>query len=268
MYYYTSNNTIIILKIKLKRNFKFESFDFDEKLNDLLNDYGDIVYLDVLLSSNSVSEFISNYYLIGEIAKYDRNLLDNIDRQKNEIENIRVTLSEKEKSLKTLKTNKENTSIALENAKVIKNSYAKQLTNEEKETQEKIAGYQKELDNLEKDYIFLCKTEHGGVYNKTSGGKSNYKISEESKKKVSNSLKKFYENQNEEEKEKRSKNISKGLNNFYANESEEHRQKRIDSINNFFNNESKEHKNQRIKKMHKHYDNESEEEKEGGGDDV
>ena len=87
-----------------------------------------------------------------------------------------------------------------------------------------------ELDNLEKDYIFLCKTEHGGVYNKTSGGKSNYKISEESKKKVSNSLKKFYENQNEEEKEKRSENISKGLNNFYANESEEHRQKRIDSI--------------------------------------
>ncbi len=30
----------------IKRNFKFESFDFDEKLNDLLNDYGDIVYLD------------------------------------------------------------------------------------------------------------------------------------------------------------------------------------------------------------------------------
>ena len=119
-----------------------------------------------------------------------------------------------------------------------------------------------ELDNLEKDYIFLCKTEHGGVYNKTSGGKSNYKISEESKKKVSNSLKKFYESQNEEEKEKRSENISKGLNNFYANESEEHRQKRIDSINNFFDNESEEHKNQRIKKMHKHYDNESEEEKE------
>ena len=70
-----------------------------------------------------------------------------------------------------------------------------------------------ELDNLEKDYIFLCKTEYGGVYNTTSGGKGNYKISEESKKKVSNSLKKFYDNESKEHKEKRIKNCHNGFDN-------------------------------------------------------
>lgn len=73
-----------------------------------------------------------------------------------------------------------------------------------------------ELDNLEKDYIFLCKTKYGGVYNMTSGGKGNYKISEESKKKVSNSLKNFYDNESEEHKEKRIKNCHNGFDNFMS----------------------------------------------------
>ena len=33
-----------------------------------LYEAGDILYLDVLLNSNSISEFISNYFLIGEIV--------------------------------------------------------------------------------------------------------------------------------------------------------------------------------------------------------
>ncbi len=147
----------------LENNYKIQRETFQ---NRIIAQYeaGDIQYLDVLLSSNTLSEFISNYYLIGEIAKYDRNLLDNIDRQKNEIENIKLTLTEKEKSLNTLKTNKENTAVALENAKVIKNSYAKQLTTEEKETQEKIAGYQRELDNLEAQIVAITSIKVGEDY--------------------------------------------------------------------------------------------------------
>ena len=36
---------------------------------------GNTTYLDVLLNSRSISDFISRYYLIGEIAEYDNNLL-------------------------------------------------------------------------------------------------------------------------------------------------------------------------------------------------
>ena len=79
----------------LENNYKIQRETFQ---NRIIAQYeaGDIQYLDVLLSSNTLSEFISNYYLIGEIAKYDRNLLDNIDRQKKQIQNIRIILSEKE----------------------------------------------------------------------------------------------------------------------------------------------------------------------------
>lgn len=147
----------------LENNYKIQRKTFQ---NRIVAQYeaGDVQYLDVLLSSNTLSEFISNYYLIGEIAKYDRNLLDNIDRQKNEIEKIKTTLTEREKNLKTVKENKEKTATALENAKVIKNSYAKQLTDSEKETQAKIAEYQRELDNLEAQIVTITSIKVGEDY--------------------------------------------------------------------------------------------------------
>lgn len=147
----------------LENNYKIQRKTFQ---NRIVAQYeaGDVQYLDVLLSSNTLSEFISNYYLIGEIAKYDRNLLDNIDRQKNEIEKIKTTLTEREKNLKTVKENKEKTATALENAKVIKNSYAKQLTDSEKETQAKIAEYKRELDNLEAQIVTITSIKVGEDY--------------------------------------------------------------------------------------------------------
>ncbi len=149
--------------INLENNYKIQQKTFQ---NRIVAQYeaGDIQYLDVLLSSNTLSEFISNYYLIGEIAKYDRNLLDNIDRQKGEIEKIKITLTEREKNLKIIKANKEKTTTALENAKVIKNSYAKQLTDSEKETQAKIAEYQRELDNLEAQIVTITSIKVGEDY--------------------------------------------------------------------------------------------------------
>ncbi len=162
----TLQNQIKIAEEKLtnlENNYKIQRKTFQ---NRIVAQYeaGDVQYLDVLLSSNTLSEFISNYYLIGEIAKYDRNLLDNIDRQKNEIEKIKTTLTEREKNLKTVKENKEKTATALENAKVIKNSYAKQLTDSEKETQSKIAEYQRELDNLEAQIVTITSIKVGEDY--------------------------------------------------------------------------------------------------------
>lgn len=129
-----------------------------------LYEAGDIVYLDVLLSSNSVSEFISNYYLIGEIVRYDNELLENIENQKTQIEEIKNSLEEKQENIKTVKKNKEKTTIALENAKVIRNSYINKLTLEEKETQSKIDEYQTELNNLEAQILALTTGNIGSDY--------------------------------------------------------------------------------------------------------
>ena len=125
---------------------------------------GDVVYLDVLLNSNSFSDFISNYYLIGEIAKYDNDLLENIEQQKDQIENTKSILEEKKENLQQLKKNKEKTTIALENSKVIRNSYIDKLSEQEKETQNKIDEYQKELNNLETQIVALSTGNIGSDY--------------------------------------------------------------------------------------------------------
>ena len=125
---------------------------------------GDVVYLDVLLNSNSFSDFISNYYLIGEIAKYDNNLLENIEEQKKQIESAKFLLEEKKKNLNVLKKNKEKTAIALENSKVIRNSYISRLSEQEKETQSKIDEYQTELNNLESQIVALTTGNIGSDY--------------------------------------------------------------------------------------------------------
>lgn len=114
-----------------------------------LYEAGDIYYLDVLLNSNNISEFISNYYLIGEIAKYDNELLENIEKQKTQIEEIKQALTERKESLEAVKKNKERTSISLENSKIIRNSYIAKLTNDEKTMQEKIDKYQAELNSID-----------------------------------------------------------------------------------------------------------------------
>ena len=121
-----------------------------------LYESGDILYLDVLLNSNNLSDFISNYYLIGEIARYDEELLNNIESQKKQIENTKNILDEKRKNVKTIKANAEKTTIALENSIIIRNSYIEKLTEDEKATQEKIQEYQTELNNLETRIVALA----------------------------------------------------------------------------------------------------------------
>jgi len=126
-----------------------------------LYEAGDVLYLDVLLNSNSVSDFISNYFLIGEIVKYDNELLETIETQKIQIETIKNTLTEREKNLNLLKQNKEKTAISLENSKIIRNSYIAKLTEEEKAMQEKIDKYQTELNSLDAQITLLTSINLG-----------------------------------------------------------------------------------------------------------
>ena len=52
-----------------------------------LYEAGDTTYLDVLLSSASITDFISNYYLIERLADYDSQLLTKIESQKKNYKN-------------------------------------------------------------------------------------------------------------------------------------------------------------------------------------
>ena len=130
----------------------------------VLYESGDIYFLDVLLNSNTVSDFISNYFLVGEIARYDNELLDSITTQKNQIESIKKSLTEKQLALKRLKDNKEKTIISLNNSKIIRNSYVAKLTNDEKAMQEKVDRYKAELNGLDAQITAITALNIGGDY--------------------------------------------------------------------------------------------------------
>jgi len=139
----------------VKNNYESQKIALQNRIL-ALYESGDILYLDVLLNSNNLSEFISNYFLIGEIARYDNNLLEDIDKQKVQIENTKEILKEKKDSLKELKSSTEKKTIALENAKTLRNDYINKLTDQEKETQSKIDEYQAELNRTEAEILAIA----------------------------------------------------------------------------------------------------------------
>ena len=157
-----------IQSVTEKLNLIHENYDIQREVLQnrivALYESGDILYLDVLLSSNTLSEFINNYYLIGEIARYDNELLESIENQKTQIENIKISLEENKENIKEIKKNKEKTAIALENSKIIRNSYINKLSEEEKQTQSKIDEFQEDLNRVEAQIIALTVGSIGEDY--------------------------------------------------------------------------------------------------------
>lgn len=157
------------LEIKLKAS--QESYNNQKDLLEerliILYESGETSYLDVLLNSKNISDFISNYYLISEIAKYDIELLSDMENEKIKIENNKKEVEEKKETLKTARVNKEKANIVLENTRVIRNNYINQLTDEEKQLQEKINIYNQELKKVESDILILATA---GLTEEYTGG--------------------------------------------------------------------------------------------------
>lgn len=157
-----------ILTVSNKLNLVEQNYNLQKELLQnrivALYEAGDIMYLDVLLNSTTVSEFISNYYIIGEIIELDNELLESIENQKNKIETAKQTLEERQTKLQQIKASKEKATIALENSKIIRNSYINQLTEEEQATQSKIDTCKSELDKLESQIVYLTTLNLGDGY--------------------------------------------------------------------------------------------------------
>ena len=124
---------------------------------------GQTRYLDVLLNSKSIIDFISRYYLISEIAQYDKDLLDNITKEKEEISEIEKNLVTSKENLKKLKNEQKKRMVSLENSKVIRSSYANKLSKEEMKIQEEINLYQQELDLMDLEVLMAALNSNGNT---------------------------------------------------------------------------------------------------------
>ena len=110
---------------------------------------GETSYLDVLLASESITDFISNYYLVTELATSDAELLDSIQKQKEEIEQAKTDLENSKKELDTSKAEKQSITTQLEQTKSEKNQKVTELTQDEQQIQaqiDELAEANKSLD--------------------------------------------------------------------------------------------------------------------------
>lgn len=125
---------------------------------------GETTYLDVLLSSKSLTDFVSAYYMMSEIASLDSELLSQVDSEKQAIQIAKDTLEKQKEQYKIAKDNKEKTAITLENTKIVRNNYMNQLTEEERTLQEQIDSYYSQINDIESEIVMLTTANIGSEY--------------------------------------------------------------------------------------------------------
>ena len=117
----------------------------------------DVEYLDVLLSSKNISEFLSSYFLISELASYEMDLLDDMQAKKDEIELSKTKLEQDREQLATIKANQTKTATILENTKTVRENFISKLSDQEKEIQAQIDEYNTRFEEINKEILELAQ---------------------------------------------------------------------------------------------------------------
>lgn len=117
---------------------------------------GETQYLDVFLQSRNMSEFLSNYFLITEIASYDMDLLEEMENKKRVIDTAMEKLQKNKEELDTALQTQLKTSKILENTKTLRENYVAKLSEEEKKIQAQIDDYTTQVNALNTEILQLA----------------------------------------------------------------------------------------------------------------
>lgn len=160
----------------------------DERLVTLYES-GEVSYLDMLLSSADLTEFISSYYMIETLTSADKELIQNLENDKKEIaetqEKVNTSLTEIEEKKGELETVQKE----LSKTKSEEQTRVDELTEQSHDLESDVAAYEKkmkELDAKEKAQEEALKrkyeeekkkAEQGGSSNSDSGSSSGGSVS-------------------------------------------------------------------------------------------
>ena len=120
---------------------------------------GETSYLDVLLASESITDFISNYYLVTELATNDAELLENIQKQKEEIEQAKANLENSKKELDTSKASKQSVATQLQSSKNEKDAKVAQLTSDEQQAQAELEQFEADKRAIQAELARIAEEE-------------------------------------------------------------------------------------------------------------
>ena len=161
-----------------------EEYDEQEKLlNDrliLMYENGETSYLDFMLSSKGLTDFISNYYLVSELTQYDSELLEQIQAKKQSIEEQKTNLENSKKELDTAKASKEQKQTQVKAAKASKSAVVAKLSSEEKATQEALEEFEADKRAVTSELSRIAAREaaeaasRGGSYTPSAPSSSGY----------------------------------------------------------------------------------------------
>ena len=148
--------------------------DYEKKLG-LLQDRlvaiyknGETSYLDVLLNSKSIIDFVSKYYVVQKIVEYDSKAIEELNQKKQEVEKINNQLEEDKAEMKLAKVEAEKQTVVLTNTKTVHENYKNSLSESEKQITAEIDSYKKQQEELEN---LIRYTIDGSTYElKYSGG--------------------------------------------------------------------------------------------------
>lgn len=148
-----------------------ENYDKQKKSLDsylvAVQESSDTQYLDVLLSSKSISEFLSNYFLITELANSQVELLEDMQNKKNEIQQSKEKLDKNKEDLAVIKANQTKTATVLANTKTVRENFISKLSDQEKDIQSKIDEYYAQFNAINSEILQLAQ---GGIATQYIGG--------------------------------------------------------------------------------------------------
>ncbi len=113
-------------------------------------------FLQVILASKNATEFLSTYYAMKELAEYDKELLDTVRKQKEEIETTKKILAEKKRQVVASKQTQQKKAQVLANTKKMRQYYISKLSIEEQELQAKIDDYNNQVETIEAEIKLMA----------------------------------------------------------------------------------------------------------------
>lgn len=151
---------------------------------------GETSYLDFLLSSATLVDFISSYYLVSEVADYDTKMLEQLEAHKKKIEKEKTELETDKKELSNSKVTLESKQMGLKTMKKSKEEYVANLSEDEKELEKDLSelasqeqSINKRITELQRQYdeeqarkraTSGSSSSSGSTSSYSGGGSSNY----------------------------------------------------------------------------------------------
>lgn len=125
---------------------------------------GETHYLDILLKSRTLSDFLSSYYIITQLAEIDTNLLNELEDKKHKIDLGRKKLENEKKELAVIAENQIRLSRTLQNTKILRESFMEKLSEEERVLQEKIDEINMQYEEINKQIMLLVQNQISPEY--------------------------------------------------------------------------------------------------------